>query len=176
MILTGCGFDPTGISTDDFEINVFTVSLKNIRNPISLTDVQITIEIFAGIQEGQAILKIAELNEATISTSQFTLASGEVSMLIQKPIAGESSSYRISFTPEIELNPSSGCFLKYTFPVEIDPREIILNEIQDNFGSSPDTSQVKHNFGSGVSPYWIAIPGCQFDPTDKTEDELESIT
>jgi hypothetical protein len=61
------------------------------------------------------------------------------------------------FTPEMSLSSSEGCFVKYTFPVEVDPQTLALNDIQAKgmFVSesglifNPEVSQVKHNFDSG---------------------------
>jgi len=42
-------------------LNQFLVNFKNVKNPIDKGDVSILIEMFAGIENNQAFLKVAEL-------------------------------------------------------------------------------------------------------------------
>ena len=61
ITLTGCGFDPSSLTNGDFVLNRFSVNFKNVKNPIDIGDVSISIEMFAGIENNQALLKVAEL-------------------------------------------------------------------------------------------------------------------
>jgi hypothetical protein len=69
---------------------------------------------------------------------------------------------------ELNIDSSSGCFIKYTFPGEIDATDLDLNAIEgkgmlvDSTGAISlfSSEDVKHNLDSGELPQWIALPGC----------------
>jgi hypothetical protein len=74
--------------------------------------------------------KLAETSTKIIPESVYEYAGGSVSVILSKPIAGEISSYSISFTPEIKIDSQLGCELKITFPDEIDTTNVKLKSIE----------------------------------------------
>jgi len=51
-------------------------------------------------------------------------------MQLSKPLAGDFvSNYSINFTSYIDIGSNDGCYVKYTFPPEIDAQYLNLNEV-----------------------------------------------
>jgi hypothetical protein len=46
------------------------------------------------------------------------------------PYSAEESEYTVSFTSPIPINTNSACFVKYTFPSEIDVSNLDLDNIE----------------------------------------------
>lgn len=72
---------------------------------------------------------VAENQDFFIPGSAYELSSGSVSIQLSKPLVEFVSNFSISFTPDIEIDPSEGCWVKYTFPPEIDAQSMDLEEI-----------------------------------------------
>lgn len=73
------------------------------------------------------------------------------------------------------------CYVKYTFPEELDVSDLDLSGIKGSDMFVDETGAVRvfnesliyHNFDIDTETQkWIALPGCEFNPMDRTEEEL----
>lgn len=73
------------------------------------------------------------------------------------------------------------CYVKYTFPPELDVSELNLEDVKgsdmfiDETGSLRvfNETHITHNFDNEDEvEKWIILPGCEFNPMERTEEEL----
>jgi hypothetical protein len=93
---------------------------------------------------------------------------------VTNPYRGDLSNYTIMFESGIPINLTSKCFVKYTFPDQIDISNLDLTDIEAN-GMFFDKSKLvfKHNLNStGQSKKYIVLQGCGFNPELNSPDDI----
>ena len=81
----------------------------------------------------QAGTQIDHSEDFALDGSAFVPAPLEVSRIsadIEVPFAGEATDYTITFTTSLNVGPSSGCFVRYTFPEDVDASGLDLANIE----------------------------------------------
>ena len=82
------------------------------------------------------------------------------------------SNYTLTFETDIDITSGSGCFIKYTFPQEVDLSGILptftgSGMLSTAAGELSDLTAVAHNLGvTEELVKWIAVEGCHFDTAD----------
>ena len=128
-MLFGCNFNPKGKSEGqmaNFRQNYFEVTLNNLVNPWVVKDTsEIKIEVFNrwNSKASQPEQKITGSKNLLIPSDSFILSVKTISNIsysLSNPNTGETTDLSITFEPKISI-PSDGiCYVKYTFPEELD--------------------------------------------------------
>ena len=119
------------------EYQAVEITCENYKNPIEPTDVSgFKISTFTN-----DVQLIDESDTLSLDASSFTpqpLPQDSITIDVSKPYAHELSNYSISFIPGIPIDIESGCFVKYTFPKDINMSQLqigntdaVLLEIKD---------------------------------------------
>jgi hypothetical protein len=158
------------------------IECHNWRNPL-------TPEIFKGFK-----IKTAHQDEVTTAESSVLQidATYYTSMLLDDSLItydldvvypGEYSTYTISFKSEVPLDITDGCYVKYTFPKEIDANRMDLSSISgkglflDSDGkSSSSILMVAMLENTDHEDNYIILEGCKFDPSGKTDEDLQNFS
>lgn len=88
------------------------------------------------------------------------------------------SNYTLTFTTDLDVTSGDGCFVKYTFPQEVD-----LSGLHPEFAGAGMLVAADGDVGAFVAKgdnlrvteelvKWIAIEGCQFDPRNAERAQL----
>lgn len=81
----------------------------------------------------QAGTQIDHSEDFVLDGSTLAPALLEVSLIsadIEVPFAGEATDYTITFTTSLNVGPSSGCYVRYTFPENVDASGLDLTNIE----------------------------------------------
>lgn len=105
-----------------------------------------------------------------------TIADEDIAISLSVPAVDEVSSYTISFTVDTPIETTGECFVKITFPEEIDVSGVILENIQGSGLFIDETGSIitydADDIVSNLDENWLMVHGCEFNPMDKTTDEL----
>jgi hypothetical protein len=159
-----------------------TIECLNWRNPI-----------LPGVYSGHQVETLdGELNfidrseDVSLNAEDFKagpLNDELITYALDVAFSGEVSSYSISFEADLALNIRDGCYVKYTFPSELDVTGMDLETLAgeglllDSDGQS-SSSVLKYSMlekTDGEDSY-IVLEGCQFDPVGKSDAELEKFS
>lgn len=96
---------------------------------------------------------------------------------------GEYATYTISFKSEIPMDITGSCYVKYTFPSELDVTMMDLTSISgtglllDSDGLSTASILKKSMLeNTNHENNFIVLKGCQFDPSGKSNEELQNFS
>ena len=109
-----------------------------------------------------------------------TLSLDSINHSVTNKANGELNDLTVSFESLTPINSMGFCYVKYTLPPEynltkFDTDDIVASGMFVDGNGKPVTSVSEHNFEDESDPEkWVIIFGCNFDPEEKTSEELSN--
>ena len=120
LLIEGCNFDPTLAESSDFELDVFKVTIDNVKNPEAEADTSpFSFEVFKSYNEGVLSQRIVYKDTFFLDSSTFFFPSGvieEATLTSSGEKVGEKSDFQIKFKVGTILPEAEG-FIELTTPV-----------------------------------------------------------
>jgi hypothetical protein len=154
-----------------------TIDCQGWKNPVVPT-IQEGYKIRVYDQHSELINEMTNLSIDGSSLIAETLSLDSISHSVTNKANGEINNLSVSFESKTPINSMGFCYVKYTFPQEynltkFDTDDIVASGMFIDGNGKPVTSVSEHNFEDESDPEkWVIIFGCNFDPEEKTTEQL----
>ena len=147
-------------------------------NPVTATTMS-GIFIKTYDSHGDLIDRSVLLEIDATNLQQDQILDSDISYSLSLPAARQISDYTFKININTPMEIVGECYVKFTFPQEIDISGIDLDQIQgkglfiDRSGSIKQWRSRYINNQYNLAERWIFLDGCQFDPSGKSEEQQE---